>query len=130
MVYDMNRRAGGRPAAREYLKNFRTGSTADYLAAVKAPTMILQGMSNPTLVHTEAEIQSYWMTGAPTMIRKYPKFGHYPYIESPDEVEADILKFLAGGYDTDLRQTIRAPYVAPAPATATAPAAAAAVESL
>jgi pimeloyl-ACP methyl ester carboxylesterase len=132
MVYDMNRRAGGRPAAREYLKNFRTGSTADYLAAVKAPTMILQGMSNPTLVHTEAEIQSYWMTGAPTMIRKYPKFGHYPYIESPDEVEADILKFLAGEYDTELRQTIRAPYVAPAPApaTATAPAAAAAVESL
>ncbi len=110
MVYDMNRRAGGRPAAREYLKNFRTGDTSEYLAQVKAPTMILQGMANPTLVHTEAEIQSYWMTGAPTFIKKYPKYGHYPYIESPAEVEADVLKFLSGGYDSDLRQTIRAPW--------------------
>ena len=110
MVYDMNRRAGGRPAAREYLKNFRTGDTSEYLARVKSPTMILQGMANPTLVHTEAEIQSYWMTGAPTFIKKYPKYGHYPYIESPAEVEADVLKFLSGGYDAELRQTIRAPW--------------------
>jgi pimeloyl-ACP methyl ester carboxylesterase len=47
MVYDMNRRTGGRPAAAQYLKNFRTGDTAAYLAKVKAPTLILQGMSNP-----------------------------------------------------------------------------------
>ena len=110
MVFDMNRRAGGRPAAIQYLKNFRTGDTAAYLAKVKAPTMILQGMANPTLVHTEAEIQSYWMTGAPTLIRKYPKYGHYPYLESATEVEGDVLRFLSGGYDTELRQTIRAPW--------------------
>jgi pimeloyl-ACP methyl ester carboxylesterase len=114
MVYDMNRRAGGRPAAAEYLKNFRTGDTADYLSKVRAPTMILQGMANPTLVHTEAELQSYWMTGAPTFIKKYPKYGHYPYIESPAEVEADVLRFLSGGYDAELRQTIRAPWTPPA----------------
>ena len=108
MVYDMNRRAGGRPAAAQYLKNFRTGDTATYLARVKAPTLILQGMSNPTLVHTEAELQSYWMTGAPTVIKKYPKYGHYPYVESPAEIEVDVLKFLAGGYDAELHQTIRA----------------------
>ena len=110
MVYDMNRRAVGRPTACEYLKNFGTGETSEYLARVKAPTMILQGMANPTLVHTEAEIQSYWMTGAPTFIKKYPKYGHYPYVESPAEVEADVLKFLAGGFDAELRQTIRAPW--------------------
>ena len=108
MVYDMNRRAGGRPAAAQYLKNFRTGDTAAYLAKVKAPTLILQGMSNPTLVHTEAELQSYWMTGAPTVIKKYPDYGHYPYIENPAAVEADVLKFFAGGYDAESRQTIRA----------------------
>lgn len=118
MVYDMNRRAGGRPAAVEYLKNFRTGDTAEYLSKVRAPTMILQGMANPTLVHTEAELQSYWMTGAPTLVRKYPKYGHYPYIESPAEVEADVLRFLSGGYDAELRQTVRAPW---APATVAAP---------
>lgn len=108
MVYDMNRRAGGRPAAAAYLRNFRTGDTADYLSKVRAPTMILQGMANPTLVHTEAELQSYWMTGAPTFIKKYPNYGHYPYIESPPEVEADVIRFLAGGYDAELRQTVRA----------------------
>ncbi|MCU0759226.1 MAG: alpha/beta hydrolase [Steroidobacteraceae bacterium] len=117
LVYDMNRREGLRPVAAQYLKNFRTGDTAAYLAAVKAPTMILQGMANPTLVHTEAEVQSYWMTGAPTLIRKYPKLGHYPYMESPAEVEADILAFLSGQYDGELRQTVRA---AAAPATAAA----------
>lgn len=114
MVYDMNRRAGGRPAAEQYLKNFRTGDTATYLGKVKSPTLILQGMANPTLVHTEAELQSYWMTGAPTVIKKYPDYGHYPYIENPTEVEADVLKFLSGGFDADLRQTIRA---APSPAS-------------
>jgi pimeloyl-ACP methyl ester carboxylesterase len=108
MVYDMNRRARARPAAARYLRNFRTGDTAAYLAKVRAPTMILQGMANPTLVHTEAELQSYWMTGAPTLIRKYPRYGHYPYIEAPDAVVADVLRFLAGGYDAELRQTIRA----------------------
>ncbi|MEZ5457743.1 MAG: alpha/beta hydrolase [Steroidobacteraceae bacterium] len=115
MVYDMNRRAGGRPAAAEYLKNFRTGDTAEYLSKVRAPTMILQGMANPTLVHTEAELQSYWMTGAPTFIKKYPKYGHYPYIESPAEVEADVLRFLSGGHDAELKQTVRAPWL-PQPA--------------
>jgi len=115
LVYDMNRRAGGRPVAAAYLRNFKTGDTATYLAAVKAPTMILQGMSNPTLVHTEAEVQSYWMTGAPSMIRKYPKLGHYPYMESPDEVATDVIAFLSGQYDGELRQTVRAPMtVAPA----------------
>lgn len=108
LVYDMNRREGLRPLAAQYLKNFRTGDTAAYLAAVKAPTMILQGMSNPTLVHTEAEVQSYWMTGAPTLIRKYPKLGHYPYLESPDEVASDVIAFLGGAYDGSLRQTVRA----------------------
>lgn len=111
MVYDMNRRAGGRPVAADYLKKFRTGDTAEYLSKVRAPTMILQGMANPTLVHTEAELQSYWMTEAPTFIKKYPNYGHYPYIESPAEVEADVLRFLSGGYDADLRQTIRAPWL-------------------
>jgi pimeloyl-ACP methyl ester carboxylesterase len=109
LVYDMNRREGGKPLAAQYLKNFRTGDTAAYLAAVKAPTMILQGMANPTLVHTEAEVQSYWMTGAPTLIRKYPKLGHYPYMESPDEVAADVIAWLGGQYDGDLRQTARLP---------------------
>ncbi len=108
LVHDMNRREGLRPLAAQYLKNFKTGDTATYLAAVKAPTMILQGMANPTLVHTEAEVQSYWMTGAPTLIRKYPKLGHYPYMESPDEVAADVIAFLGGEYDGALRQTVRA----------------------
>ncbi|MCC6172606.1 MAG: alpha/beta hydrolase [Gammaproteobacteria bacterium] len=109
LVYDMNRREGGRAAAAAYLRNFKTGDTAAYLAAVQAPTMILQGMANPTLVHTEAEVQSYWMTAAPTLIRKYPKLGHYPYMESPAEVEADVIAFLSGRYDGELRRTVRAP---------------------
>ena len=41
LVYDMNRREGGRPVAAEYLRNFKTGDTATYLAAVQAPIILL-----------------------------------------------------------------------------------------
>lgn len=103
-VFDMNRRKVQLDTSRYF---FNTGDPQKILAGVQAPTMILWGKSNPTVVHLEADVISYWMTSAPTMIKKYPGLGHYPYIEDPDAVIPDIRGFLAGEYDAELRQTQR-----------------------
>ncbi|MBL8630031.1 MAG: alpha/beta hydrolase [Rhodospirillaceae bacterium] len=109
MAYDMGRRAGLRDEAALFLKNFKTGDPEAVLAQVKAPTMILWGMSNPTVMHLEANIISLWLTQAPSLVKKYPKVGHYLYLEIPSEVEKDVLDFLSGAKDGDLRITQRVP---------------------
>jgi pimeloyl-ACP methyl ester carboxylesterase len=109
MAHDMNRRQGGRAEGALFMKNFKTGDPEQVLARVKAPTMIGWGMENPTVMHLEANVIQLWMTGAPTLLKKYPKVGHYFYLEIPDEVEKDIMDFLAGAKDGELRVTQRLP---------------------
>jgi len=103
MTYDMNRRAGGREITRLFLANFSTGDPQAELAQVQAPTLILWGQDNRTLMHLEAEVFAYWLGSAPSLIRKYPGLGHYPYIEDPQAVAGDIADFLAGKLDPALR---------------------------
>lgn len=103
-VFDMNRRKVQLDPSRYF---FDTGDPKGILSKIEAPTMILWGKANPTVVHLEADVISYWMTSAPTLIKKYPGLGHYPYIEAPEAVIPDITRFLAGEYDEELRQTQR-----------------------
>ncbi|VWX60318.1 alpha/beta fold hydrolase [Sphingorhabdus sp. 109] len=104
LAYDVNRRAeNADPGA----YNFKTGDPRPIFAAITAPTLILWGQSNPTVMHLEADVIEHWMTGAPTTIRKYEGLGHYPYIENEDVVMSDILAFLDGKLDDELRQTQR-----------------------
>ena len=78
------------------MRNYVTGDPSVVLAKIKAPTLILWGMDNPTVMHLEANIIQLWMTCAPTMIKKYGRLGHYPYIEKPELFAADIGAFLTG----------------------------------
>ena len=112
MCYDTGRRAGLREEGALFTKNFKTGDPESTLGRVKAPTMILWGMENPTVMHLEANVMSLWLTSAPSLVKKYPKVGHYLYLEIPQEVEADIMAFLAGEKDSELRQTQRVPVTA------------------
>lgn len=105
LAYDVNRRAPLPEVPGNYV--FRTGDPKAILADITAPTLLLWGMSNPTVVHLEADVIEHWMTGAPTTIRKYEGLGHYPYIENEDLVMGDILAFFDGQMDKDLRQTQR-----------------------
>ncbi len=107
MAYDMNRRAGRREPAMIFRRNYVTGDPSQVLDDITAPTMILWGMENPTVMHLEANVIQHWMIGAPTLIKKYPRLGHYPYIEEPELVAADVAAFLSGDYDDQLRQTVR-----------------------
>ncbi|MEQ8510441.1 MAG: alpha/beta hydrolase [Rhodospirillaceae bacterium] len=104
LAFDINRRGNTTPASKYF---FETGDPQSILSAIQAPTLLMWGMSNPTVVHLEADVIEHWMTGAPTVLKKYEGLGHYPYIEAPDPVNTDIAKFLAGDFDDELRQTQR-----------------------
>jgi pimeloyl-ACP methyl ester carboxylesterase len=110
MNYDMWRREGRREAGAAQLKNFRTGDPQAMLAKITAPTMILWGLDNRTVVHLEADVFQHWLTSAPTLVKKYPGVGHYLYLEIPDEFERDVEAFLKGELDGELTRQQRVPY--------------------
>lgn len=117
-TYDMNRREDLREAGAIFLRNYRTGDPQTELAKVQAPTLIMWGMGNITVVHLEADVFQHWLTQAPSLIIKYPKLGHYLYVEEPQRVARDLEDFLQGRRDAELRITRR---VTPACASACTP---------
>lgn len=124
MTYDMNRREGGREISRLFLANFDSGDPQDVLSRVTAPTMVLWGLENRTVMHLEADVFAHWLSAAPTMVRKYPGLGHYPYIEEPEMISEDIAEFLAGGLDDQLDRPCDCGPIAQHPVTETTPVAA------
>lgn len=104
LAYDVNRRTETTPFSKYY---FETGDPQAIISNIKAPTMLLWGMSNPTVVHLEADVIEHWLTSAPSFIKKYEGLGHYPYVEAPGRVTPDIIQFLAGESDDKLRLTQR-----------------------
>jgi pimeloyl-ACP methyl ester carboxylesterase len=109
MVYDMNRRTGLRRTGTLFMKNFRTGDPAATLARVTAPTFVLWGMGNVTVAHLEADVFIHWLTAAPSLLKKYPDVGHYLYLEIPERFNADVMDFLDGQQDPNLRVTRHEP---------------------
>lgn len=105
--YDFARRVGREQALRDNYV-FTTGDPKSIVAKIRAPTLIMWGKSNPIVMHLEADVFSYWMTGAPTTIRKYDGLGHYPYIEDEQALFPDLSAFFAGELDGELRRTVRA----------------------
>lgn len=109
MNYEIGRRQGQRREGAIYINNFKTGDPEATLGKVKAPTLIMWGMDNPTVMHLEANVMSLWLTNAPSLVIKYPKVAHYLYMEIPDQVANDVMAFLDGAKDVDLRITQRVP---------------------
>jgi len=107
MCYHFGRRQGQRQEGAIFMRNFQTGNPEEMLGRVRTPTMIMWGMDNPTVMHLEANVMSLWLTNAPSLVIKYPKVGHYLYVEIPDQVATDIAAFLDGAKDADLRVTKR-----------------------
>ena len=114
MAFDMNRRAGLAAESAAYMKAFRTGDPEATLALIRAPTMVLWGMGNITVDHLQADVFEHWLIGAPSFKKKYPKVGHYFYLEIPEEFNRDVAAFLDGELDSQLRQTTRAEITRPA----------------
>lgn len=104
LAYDVNRRMETTPVSKYF---FETGDPQTILSKIEAPTLILWGKANTTVMHLEGDVIQHWMTSAPTFLKKYEGLGHYPYIEAPEQVIPDIAQFLAGAWDDRLRQTQR-----------------------
>ena len=111
-VFDLNRRSGLVEESAIYMRNFRTGDPEAVLGQIRAPTLILWGMGNITVAHLEADVFQLWLTQAPSIKKKYPRYGHYVYMENPGIVIPDVRNFLEGRMDAELRVTRRLP---PAP---------------
>ena len=79
---------------------------------ITAPTMIMWGMKNPTVMHLEADVFQLYMKNAPSLVKKYPDVSHYMYLEIPAKIDADIGAFLTGAMDADLVYLRREPYAA------------------
>jgi pimeloyl-ACP methyl ester carboxylesterase len=105
--YDFARLEGRADKAAEY--KYATGDPRAILSRISAPTLILWGKSNPTVMHLEADVIQHWMTGAFSTIVKYDGLGHYPYVEDIDAVYPDVAAFLSGELDTRLRRTTLMP---------------------
>ncbi|MCS6948278.1 MAG: alpha/beta hydrolase, partial [Steroidobacteraceae bacterium] len=103
-VYDLNRRDTLRHEAPAIMRAFRTGEPQQVLARVTAPTLILWGLDNITVAHLEADVFQHWLVQAPTLLKKYPRVGHYLYHEIPDEFARDVEAFLSGALDRELRR--------------------------
>jgi pimeloyl-ACP methyl ester carboxylesterase len=104
MTYDMRLGKGRQREGALLFASFRTGDPEAVLSKVTAPTLILWGMENQTVAHPQADIFQDWLTGAPTLLKKYPDVGHYLYLEIPDLFEADVGDFLAGRLDQQLSE--------------------------
>ncbi|MFK7831279.1 MAG: alpha/beta fold hydrolase [Congregibacter sp.] len=102
-AYDFSRVEGRADRARDY--KYSTGDPQAILGLVTAPTLIMWGKNNPTVMHLEADVVQHWLTGAPSTIRKYAGLGHYPYVEDLDAIYPALSTFIAGDLDKDLRRT-------------------------
>jgi len=107
MNYDMWRRDGRREAAAIQMRSFRTGDPQATLADVRAPTLVLWGLDNATVMHLEADVFQHWLVNAPTYLKKYPGVGHYLYLEILGEFGDDIGNFLAGRLDAQFVRVTR-----------------------
>ncbi len=107
--YDMRLRKGLQREGALLLRNFSTGDPQAVLSGVRAPTLIIWGLENQTVFHLEADVFRAWLTGAPSLVKKYPGVGHYLYLEAPEQFEKDVGDFLAGRMDQQLTTCQRVP---------------------
>ena len=111
MAFDINRREGFANELDRFNQRFATGQPKVVLAEVKSPTLILWGRENRSLSHLDADVFEHWITGAPSLVKKYDGLGHWAYLEDPALVARDVLSFLNGDLDPQLTQTINKPYL-------------------
>jgi len=107
MNHDLWRREGRAAESALQLAAFQTGDPEAVLGRITAPTLVLWGLENRTVMHLEADVFEHWLVNAPTLKKKYPGVGHYMYLEEPGPIETDIGAFLDGRLDPRLRRARR-----------------------
>ena len=79
----------------------RAGSTAELLAAIKVPSLILWGESDPLIEPQAAKKFAAAISGSKLIT--YPEVGHLPQLEIPQRSAADVAAFLKANQAAALR---------------------------
>jgi pimeloyl-ACP methyl ester carboxylesterase len=72
------------------------GNVEEVLAAVTVPTLIQWGEDNPQLPVSQVEDYVNMMTRTTPKVIIYPKVGHVPPMEIPEESVKDFIEFITG----------------------------------
>jgi len=104
---DMNNHPGGYQAQRIYIDNnlamYDKGDLPPLYAKITAPTLLQWGDGGVVLPAYTAQASVDVLSNAPVVLRRYPKAGHMPMIERPEETVEDLRAFLAGELDDQAR---------------------------
>jgi pimeloyl-ACP methyl ester carboxylesterase len=79
----------------------RAGSTAERLATIKIPTLILWGESDPLIELSAAKKFAAAISGSKLIT--YPEVGHLPQLEIPQRSAADVAAFLKANQSAGAR---------------------------
>jgi pimeloyl-ACP methyl ester carboxylesterase len=96
--YELERLEGQRPAELARMAQTVRGNVEEVLGSVTVPTLIQWGEDNPQLPVSQADDFARLMTRTAPRVIIYPKVGHVPPMEIPEETANDFIKFI-----TDLK---------------------------
>jgi len=93
--YELERLEGQRPAELARMEQTVRGKVEEVLGAVTAPTLIQWGEDNPQFPVSQADDYVKLMTGTTPRVIIYPKVGHVPPMEIPEESVKDFMTFIS-----------------------------------
>ena len=94
--YELERLEGQRPAELARMEQTVRGNVEEVLGKVTAPTLIQWGEDNPQLPVSQVDDYVNLMTGTTPRVIIYPKVGHVPPMEIPEESVKDFIEFISG----------------------------------
>jgi pimeloyl-ACP methyl ester carboxylesterase len=93
--YELERLEGQRPAELARMGQTVRGNVEEVLGSVTVPTLIQWGEDNPQLPVSQVDDYVKLMTGTTPTVIIYPKVGHVPPMEIPEETVHDFIKFIS-----------------------------------
>lgn len=82
------------PSSNMYARVNDTAATAEILARVRAPTLLIWGVKDPVLPESMAHQLEAKLSAAPTELILLPETGHYPPLESPLDVAQALKRYI------------------------------------
>ncbi len=92
--YDLNRRPGASEFTSMTAIMRKDDEVVHFLAAVRAPTLLLWGTKDPVLPTATAGLLASRLTSTTARTQLFDDVSHYPPLEAPDEIAAATRKFL------------------------------------
>jgi pimeloyl-ACP methyl ester carboxylesterase len=93
--YELERLEGQRFAELARMAQTVRGNVEEVLGSVTVPTLIQWGEDNPQLPVSQADDYVKLMTRTTPRVIIYPKVGHVPPMEIPEETVRDFIKFIS-----------------------------------